>query len=105
MSCFILTKHDVPVILCERMKVDFQGVNYEVVFTEHAKLQMILRELTQAEVLDVIQGGKVKPKSAQGKFWVFRQLTGRKDNFISVSLVIENPRLIVITTMVNWRPQ
>ena len=87
------------------MKTTFQGSSYEVIFTEHAKLQMELRGLTELEVLDVIGTGEVKPKSVQGKFWVFKSLTGRKDNLISVSIAIEKPHLIVITTMVNWRPQ
>ena len=86
------------------MKVCFQGSDYEVVFTEHAKLQMDLRGLSESDVREVIRTGDVKTRAIQGKFWVFKNLPGRKDNFISVSIAIEEPHLIVITTMVNWRP-
>ena len=86
-------------------KVRFQGLSYNVVFTAHAKLQMGLRQLTESEVFEVIQEGDVKPKEVKNKFWVFMSIAGRKDNFISVSISIESPRLIVITTMINWRPR
>jgi hypothetical protein len=87
------------------MKARFRGSTFEVVFTEHAKQQMHLRGLEEAEVLKVIETGQVKAKNAPGKkYWVFKKVPGRKDNLISVSLSIEEPNLIVITTMVNWRP-
>jgi hypothetical protein len=87
------------------MKAHFQGSSYEVVFTEHAKLQMSLRSLTEEDVLRIIETGHVKAKATKDKFWVYKGLPGRKDNLISVSISIEAPHLIVITTMVNWRPQ
>jgi hypothetical protein len=87
------------------MKIRFQGSIYEVVFTTHAKLQMDLRGLNESEVLEVIKTGKVKPKATEGRFWVFKELEGRKDNLVSVSVALEEPNLIVITTMINWRPQ
>ncbi len=86
------------------MRVSFRSKSYDVVFTEHAKLQMELRELTEATVLVVIETGEVKPKTVKNKFWVYKKLRGRRDNLISVSISIETPRLIVITTMVNWSP-
>ena len=87
------------------MKVSFQRSSYEVVFTEHAKLQMSLRGLSDSDILDVIETGEVRTKSVENKFWVYKKLKGRKDNLISVSISIEDPHLIVITAMVNWRPQ
>ena len=86
------------------MKVLFQKSPYEVVFTDHALLQMGLRDLDQAIILDVIATGKVKAKEAESKFWAYKEIAGRKDNLISVSISIESPHLIVITTMINWRP-
>ncbi len=86
------------------MRVSFRGKFYDVVFTEHAKLQMELRELTEVIVLSVIETGGIKPKSVKNKFWVYKNLRGRRDNLISVSISIEAPRLIVITTMVKWSP-
>ena len=87
------------------MKVRFRKSSYEVVFTEHALLQMELRSLDQATVLEVIETGEVKAKESKNKFWVYKEILGRKDNLISVSISIEDPHLIVITTMINWRPQ
>jgi hypothetical protein len=87
------------------MRVSFRKASYEVVFTEHARTQMSLRGLGEADVLSVIESGEVKPKESKNKFWVYRKVSGRNDNFISVSISIEPPKLIVITAMVNWRPQ
>ena len=87
------------------MKVLFQKASYEIVFTDHARLQMSLRDLTEEDVLNVIETGEVRAKDSERKFWVYKELKGRGDNLISVSISIENPKLIVITTMVNWRPQ
>jgi hypothetical protein len=87
------------------MKAVFRKSSYEVVFTDHAKLQMLLRELSEADVLHVIETGEARAKNIKNKFWVYKELKGRKDNLVSVSISIEDPHLIVITTMVNWRPQ
>lgn len=87
------------------MRVSFRGKTYEVVFTEHAKTQMALRSLEEAVVLDVISTGEVKNKPEKNKFWVFKRVPGRTDNLVSVSISIESPRLIVITTMINWSPK
>ncbi len=65
---------------------------------------MALRDLDEATVLKVIETGKVKAKEKPGKFWVFKKLPKRRDNLISISISIEDPHLIVITTLVNWRP-
>lgn len=86
------------------MRASFRGKSYEVIFTEHAKLEMELRELTETAVLEVIETGEVRPKTVKNKFWIYKNLRGRRDNLISVSISIETPRLIVITTMVNWSP-
>ncbi len=87
------------------VKASFQGRNYSVIFTDHAKLRMSLRNLEEAVVINVIETGEVRPKTTEGKFWVFKKVPGRKDNLISISISIEAPNLIVITTLVNWRPQ
>ncbi len=39
-----------------------------------------------------------------GKFWVYKRIKNRKDNGIAIAIAIERPKLIVITTMVNWSP-
>ena len=87
------------------MKVTFRDRQYKVVFSEHAKTQMELRNLDETVIIEVIETGTVKEKDTKNKFWVFKSLKGRKDNMISVALAIETPHLIVITAMVNWRPK
>jgi len=103
MSYRFLTLSDIDALMM-RMRGKFRGKSYEVVFTEHAKLQMELRELEETSVLEVIETGEIKPKNVKNKFWVYKSLLGRRDNLISVSVSIETPRLIVITTLVNWSP-
>ena len=87
------------------MNVKFHGKTYSVVFTEHAIEQMRLRNLSNEDVIGVIEQGISRPKPTKGKFWVYMSITGRKDNLICVSLSIESPNLIVITTLVNWSPK
>lgn len=87
------------------MRASFRKSSYEVVFTEHATLQMALRGLSESDVVSVIETGEAKAKNVKGRFWVYKELKGRKDNLISVSISIETPHLIVITAMVNWRPR
>ena len=86
------------------MKIVFQGRSYKLVITDHAQLQMKLRGISEAEVFSVIETGESKQKAVPGKYWVYKELKGRKDNLIAVSISLEKPHLIVITTLVNWRP-
>lgn len=87
------------------MQVVFKNKKYKAIFTDHAIIQMDLRNLSELNVLEVIEYGEVKHKEVENKYWVFKSLKGRKDNFISVSIAVETPNLIVITTMINWRPK
>ena len=82
----------------------FRKKEYKVVFTEHARLRMELRGISEPTVVDVLETGKIKAKEKTDRFWVYKKIRGRKDNLISVSICIEDPHLIVITTMVNWSP-
>lgn len=86
------------------MRIAFKGKSYEVIFTEHARAQMSLREISEDEALAVIKTGEAKAK-AEKKFWVFKKMRGRNDNLICLSISLEDPNLIVITAMVNWRPK
>ncbi len=85
-------------------RVHFQGQSYEAIFTDPIKLQMALRGLDEPTVIDIIETGKVKMKEIKNKFWVFKSFKKRRDNFISIAISVETPRLIIITAMVNWRP-
>jgi hypothetical protein len=87
------------------MKITFRGEQYKVIFSEHAKIQMELRDLSEDMIVEVIETGTVKEKDVKNKFWVYKPIKGRKDNLISVALAIESPHLIIVTAMVNWRPK
>lgn len=86
-------------------RVKFKDTVYQVVFTFHAKKQMSLRRLSEREVLIIIETGKVKEKKTAGKYWVYGPLESHGNRVISVALSLENPHLIVITTLVNWGPK
>jgi hypothetical protein len=86
------------------MKVRFQKQTYNLILTDHAKMQMELRNLTLDDVKKIVEKGKLKQKSTVNKFWVYYKFKDRHDNLVSLSISIENPHLIVITTLVNWRP-
>ena len=87
------------------MRISFRAKSYDVVFTDHSKQQMALRKLEESVIVDIVQTGEVKARDAENKFWVFKKIPGREDNLISVSVSLEAPRLIIITTIVNWRPR
>ena len=92
-------------ILAYKMKARFQGQFYDVVFTNHALEQMQLRGIASEEVIRVIEHGDVKQKKTKGKYWVFSNIKNRTDNFVCISISLEPPHLIVITTLVNWSPK
>lgn len=85
--------------------VDFQGVRYGLVVTEHATGRMALRGITEANAIEVIETGSVTPKGKPGKYWVSKALGGRADNLVALSISVEAPNLVVITAMVNWEPK
>ncbi len=87
------------------MKARFLERSYTVVFTEHAIEQMRLRGISEEDVIRVVEEGTPKAKKIKGKYWVYLSLSQRKDNLICVSLSVEPPNLIVITTLVNWSPK
>lgn len=87
------------------MKVRFINRSYEAVFTDHALEQMRLRGVSEVDVLRVIEEGVPKPKDSKGKYWVYMGFPARNDNLICVSVSLEPPNLIVITTLVNWSPK
>ena len=76
-----------------------------MVFTVHAIEQMRLRGISEEEVIQVIENGVSKSKNTKGKYWVYMTVPDRKDNLICVSVSLEPPNLIVITTLVNWSPK
>lgn len=87
------------------MKIQFRGEMYQLVFTDHAELRMKQRAVSIDEAVDVLASGKIKPKDKENAFWVYKSLRGRKDNLVCFSVSLEDPFLIVITTLVKWRPE
>lgn len=86
-------------------KVRFRRRTYNLFITDHAKTRMEMRSISKIELQKVIETGTVKPKTFKNKFWVFKKMKSRKDNFICASVSIEHPNLVVITTLINWRPK
>ena len=84
-------------------KVRFRRRTYNFIVTDHAKVRMKMRgsELTLQEVIET---GAVKSKACKNRFWIFKEMRGRKDNLICASISIETPNLVV-TTLINWRPK
>lgn len=86
------------------MKIEFEGSLYQLVITDHAKVRMQLRSISEDDVVRVLTTGKKIRKESEFKYWVYKKLPGRKDNNICLSISIENPFLIVITALIKWRP-
>jgi hypothetical protein len=68
-------------------------------------MRMIERQISENEVVEVIEHGKTKSKGISHKYWVYGKVATRRDNYICVSISVEDPHLIVITTLVNWSPE
>ena len=64
-----------------------------------------MRGIDEFALQEIIETGVVKPKARKNKFWVFKEMEGRKDNLICASISVETSNLIVITTLINWRPK
>lgn len=82
----------------------FLGKPYKLILTHHARERMKQRNIALAEVLKVLKKGKKVEKVKTGKFWVYLELENRNDNYICLSISVEDPCLIVVTTLVNWSP-
>ncbi len=85
--------------------MSFQRRSYTLIVTEHARGRMQRRKISLDELILLVETGKVKRKGSKGKFWVFREFESREDSFICASVSLEEPHLVVITTLVNWRPE
>jgi hypothetical protein len=86
------------------MEVVFQKRKFKLVVTEHAQQRMALRALSLDILVDVVQNGTALKKAEANKFWVYKTISGRDDNTVCLSVSIEDPHLVVITALVNWRP-
>ena len=73
-----------------RFKVD-------IYITRHASERMAARNITESELLELIERGTVKYKDAT-RFWIAIQFENRQDNLLSVAAVLED-KLVVKTVM------
>ena len=69
-----------------------------VVLTRHASLRMVQRNITNLELLSVIDTGETKRKD-DTHLWAFKQLEGRSDNLICAVLVLETS--VVVKTVMH----
>lgn len=86
-------------------EVKFKGEKYKIIFTNHATDRMKERKISRMLVIEILETGKATEKAKKGKWWVYKKIKDRSDNYICLSITIEAPQLIVITTLVNWRPE
>lgn len=86
-------------------EVTFRRKKYKLIITQHALERMVSRNISRSLVLEIIETGKPKAKKKPCKWWIYKSIKGRSDNSISLSISIEDPHLIVITTLVEWRPK
>ncbi len=87
------------------LEVVFRRKKYKLVITQHAIERMAQRNVPRSLVKEIIETGKAKAKTKPGKWWVFKKVKRRPDNDICLSISIEDPQLIVITTLIDWRPE
>jgi len=82
--------------------VDFHSVRFgmDVVVTDHAKVSMKKRDVSDAVLQQVVETGDIKYKS-DTHLWVFMHVEGRKDNLICAAMVLENV-VVIKTVMINW---
>jgi len=72
--------------------------NRTVVVTRHALVRMAERNITESELLSVIDTGETKYKD-ETHLWAFKRLPSRIDNLICAVLVLEN--MVVVKTIMH----
>ena len=87
------------------MRVRFQNKAYQLVITDHARARMALRNIDEESIADIIENGEVKEKHMKNKFWVFKKMRLDKNSYCCCSISLETPNLVVITALLNWRPE
>jgi hypothetical protein len=87
------------------MKVVFKKKKYDLIITDHARYRMRMRNVQLETLIEIVENGEIKAKDDKNKYWIFKSFAKRKDNFICLSVKIEDPGLIVVTALINWSPQ
>lgn len=86
------------------MTILFQNQKLNLIITTHALQRMKERDITKELVLEVLESGTVKQKDEE-RFWVYKNIRSRTDNLICLAVKFERTDLIVITTLINWKPK
>lgn len=68
--------------------------------THHARESMQKRQIDEATLERVIEGGEVKYRNAVD-LWVFKHIDGRADNLICAA-VVNKDAVVIKTVMINW---
>ena len=69
-----------------------------ITLTRHARLRMDERNISEAELLAVIDTGETRYKDAS-HLWAFKHLAGRADNLVCAVLVLEDS--VVVKTVMH----
>lgn len=77
--------------------------NRPVVFTRHALQRMQERNISEDELLCVVDTGGTRYKD-DTHLWAFKHMDGRSDNLVCAVLVLENS-VVVKTVMHHFTPE
>ena len=69
-----------------------------VVISNHAKIRIIERDITEAMLLEVIDSGETRYKDAS-HLWAFKEFPERHDNLLCAVLVLED--CVVVKTVMH----
>lgn len=75
-----------------------QRFNCPVILTRHAEARMTERNISEAEVLAVIDTGETRYKDAT-HLWAFKHFEARTDNLLCAVLVLEDA--VVVKTVMH----
>ena len=78
-----------------------QRFGKQVFITEHAIDRMNERNISNKDVLNALENGKIKCKD-KTKFWVYHNFINRVDNLVCLAVVDEGV-LVIKTVMINWQ--
>jgi hypothetical protein len=72
--------------------------NLPVVVTRHAALRMVERDISDSDLLDVIDTGESRYKDV-AHLWAFKYFPGRDDNLLCAVLILETA--VVVKTVMH----
>ncbi|MFZ1640214.1 MAG: DUF4258 domain-containing protein [Candidatus Contendobacter sp.] len=75
--------------------------NCKVWLTHHAEMMLLERNVSEAELIELVETGDIKRKS-EIHWWFYKNFLGRSDNLVCAAVQKGNA-LIVKTVMIDWR--